>query len=82
MYEKAKAIVVERPSQAQVKEIALAPIDDDTIVVETKYSAISTGTELKVWSGLSGHLGGELWYPLIPGYEEVGEIVYVGKNVR
>ncbi len=82
MYEKSKAIVVERPSQAEVKDIKLCPIDDDTIVVETKYSAISTGTELKVWSGLSGHLGGELWYPLIPGYEQVGEIVWVGKNIQ
>ncbi len=82
MYEKAKAIVVSQPSHAEVKDISLCPVDEDTIVIKTEYSAISTGTELKVWSGLSGHLGGQLWYPLIPGYEEVGEIVWVGKNVK
>lgn len=80
MYEKAKAVVIEKPRQAVVKEIPVAKVDDQTVVVQTKYSAISMGTEMKVWSGLSGHLGGELWYPLIPGYEQVGEVVYVGKN--
>jgi 2-desacetyl-2-hydroxyethyl bacteriochlorophyllide A dehydrogenase len=82
MYETAKAIVIEKPRQAVVKEIPVASIDEDTVVVKTTYSAISTGTEMKVWSGLSGSLGGELWYPLVPGYEEVGQVVHVGKNVK
>jgi 2-desacetyl-2-hydroxyethyl bacteriochlorophyllide A dehydrogenase len=82
MFEKAKSIVIEKPRQAVLKEIPLAPIDDDTVVVQTTYSAISTGTEMKVWSGLSGSLGGELWYPLVPGYEEVGKVVHIGKNVK
>jgi len=82
MYEKAKAIVVEKPKHAVVQEIPICPVDAETIVVETKYSAISTGTEMKVWGGLSGHLGGELWYPLVPGYEAVGEIVFVGDKVE
>jgi len=81
MFEQAKAIVVEKPRKAVVKEIPVCPIDDETVVVKTTWSAISTGTEMKVWSGLSGALGGELWYPLVPGYEEVGEVVYVGKKV-
>lgn len=78
MYEKAHAIVIEKPRQAEIQEIPLSPVDDETVVVQTTYSAISTGTEMKVWSGLSGHLGGELWYPLVPGYEEVGRVVHVG----
>lgn len=82
MYEKAKCIVVEKPRQAVVKEIPVAPVDDGTVVVKTRYSGISVGTEMKVWSGLSGHLGGELWYPLVPGYEEVGEVVHVGRKSR
>ena len=40
MYEKAKAIVIEKPRQAQVKEIPVAPVDDETIVVKTKFSGI------------------------------------------
>jgi 2-desacetyl-2-hydroxyethyl bacteriochlorophyllide A dehydrogenase len=80
MYKTAKAVVIEKPRQAAIREIPIAPVDDQTVVVKTTYSAISMGTEMKVWSGLSGSLGGELWYPLIPGYEEVGEVVYVGKK--
>lgn len=80
MYERGKAIVVERPEQAILKEIRLPEINAETIVVKTHYSGISSGTEMKVWGGISGHLEGELWYPLVPGYEEVGEVVYVGKN--
>ncbi len=82
MYERAKAIVVEKPKLAVVKEIPVAPVDDETLVVQTTYSGISTGTEMKVWSGLSGHLGGELWYPLIPGYEEMGKVIHVGKKCK
>jgi hypothetical protein len=37
---------------------------------------------MKVWSGVTGALGGELWYPLIPGYEQVGEVVHVGPRAR
>jgi hypothetical protein len=51
MFEKAKSIVIEKPRQAVLKEIPLAPIDDDTVVVQTTYSAISTGTEMKVCPG-------------------------------
>lgn len=82
MYETAKAVVVERPGRAAIQEIRLPEIDDETVVVKTHYSGISTGTEMKVYLGLSGALGGALWYPLIPGYEEVGEVVHVGKNAR
>jgi 2-desacetyl-2-hydroxyethyl bacteriochlorophyllide A dehydrogenase len=81
MFEKAKAIIIDQPRHAQVCEIPVAPIDDETIVVETTYSAISTGTEMKVWAGTHGKPEG-VWYPLVPGYEEVGRIVYVGKKVE
>ncbi|NLX07935.1 MAG: zinc-binding dehydrogenase [Phycisphaerae bacterium] len=82
MYEKAKAIVVVKPRCAEVQEIPLPQVDEQSVVVRTTYSGISMGTEMKVWSGLSGHLGGELWYPLIPGYEEVGEVVHVGPKAK
>ena len=80
--EKGKAIVFERPKKAVVKEIRLAGVDEETIVVKTKYSAISSGTEMKVYQGITGSLDGALWYPLVPGYEEVGEVVYSGKNAQ
>ncbi|HAM39332.1 MAG TPA: zinc-binding dehydrogenase [Elusimicrobia bacterium] len=78
MFEKGKAIVFERPGNAVVKKIRLAPLDDETVVVKTKYSGISCGTELTVYDALSYQT--EVWYPTVPGYEEVGEVVYVGKK--
>lgn len=78
MFEKGKAIVFERPGKAVVKEIKLPPIDDETIVVKTQFSGISSGTEMKVYEGRKDGL----WYPLVPGYEEVGEVVYVGKKAH
>ncbi|MCC7354119.1 MAG: zinc-binding dehydrogenase [Anaerolineae bacterium] len=77
-YQRAKAIVFEQPGRAAVKEIRLAEVDDETVVVRTKYSAISSGTEMAVYSGEGSGEG--VWYPCVPGYEEVGEVVYVGPN--
>jgi len=77
-YEKAKAVIIERPRVASVKEIRLPAIDDETVVIRTLYSAITTGTEIKTWNGKTGKLGGKLWYPLVPGYEQVGVVEDVG----
>lgn len=78
MYEKGKAIVFKRPEEAEVREIRFADVDEETIVVKTKYSGISTGTEMAVYTGEAAGEG--VWYPCVPGYEEVGEVVYVGKK--
>jgi len=76
-YQKGKAIVFEKPRKAVVKEIALGEVDEETIVVKTKYSGISSGTEMAVYTG-KGAWEGAWFYPCVPGYEEVGEVVYVG----
>jgi 2-desacetyl-2-hydroxyethyl bacteriochlorophyllide A dehydrogenase len=41
-------------------------------------SAISSGTDMKTWRG-EQHPE-QCWYPLVPGYESVGRIVYVGEK--
>ena len=82
MYDKCKAIIIEKPLHAVVKEIKLPPVTDESIVIRTAYSAISSGTEVKTWNGKTGKLGGELWYPLVPGYEQVGIVEYVGPKVQ
>lgn len=76
MYDTAKAIVFNKPREAEIKEIRVADVDEETIVVRTKYSGISTGTEMAVYRGQAGWEG--VWYPCVPGYEEVGEVVYAG----
>jgi len=78
MQTQARAVIIERPRKAIVKTIRLPESDDASIVIRTVYSAISTGTEIKVWNGRTGKLGGALWYPLVPGYEQVGVVEYVG----
>jgi len=78
VYEKGKAIVIKRPGESEIRQIKLAEVDEETIVVKTKYSGISIGTEMAVFNGEES--GDEVWYPCVPGYEEVGEVVYVGKN--
>jgi 2-desacetyl-2-hydroxyethyl bacteriochlorophyllide A dehydrogenase len=82
MYEKGKAIIFERPNKAVVKDIKFASVDNETLVVKVMYSGISSGTEMKVYQAFSGPLDGALWYPCVPGYEEVGEVVFVGKNAQ
>jgi len=46
------------------------------VVVRVQHSGISTGTEKLLWSGAMPPFPG-LAYPLVPGYEAVGEVVDV-----
>jgi len=82
MFSKAKAVIIERPFHASVREIRLPEVDESSIVIRTVWSAITTGTELKTWNGKTGKLGGKLWYPLVPGYEQVGYVEYVGPKAK
>jgi len=77
-YEKGKAIIFRKPREVEIREIRLAEVDEKTIIVKTKFSGISTGTEMAVYSGLASGEG--VTYPCVPGYEEVGEVVYVGSR--
>lgn len=53
-----------------------APATDD-IVVEVVHSGISTGTEKLFWTGRMPPFPG-MGYPLVPGYETVGDVVEAG----
>jgi hypothetical protein len=57
MYEKAKAIIIKRPGESEIRNIRLAEVDEETIVVKTKYSGISIGTEMAVFNGKAGWEG-------------------------
>jgi len=46
----------------------------DEVVVDISHSGISTGTEKLFWSGKMPPFPG-MGYPLVPGYEAVGEVV-------
>ena len=81
-FKRAKAIIFERPYKAVVKGIHLPIVDDETVVVKTTFSGVSLGTEMKLYRGEAIDKGSEIWYPLIPGYEQVGQVIYVGDRVK
>jgi 2-desacetyl-2-hydroxyethyl bacteriochlorophyllide A dehydrogenase len=73
-----EAIVFPRPGEVEIREVTLPPCGPQELVVKTLYSLVSTGTELRVWSGRMESAGR---FPLIPGYSVVGEVVEVGSEI-
>lgn len=79
-----KAVIFPYPERAELREdVGFPSIDDDTVTVKTRYSAISRGTEMDLYHNQMHKVRGKSqWYPMIPGYEGVGEVVEIGKNVK
>lgn len=75
------AVVIKGPEHLALDRLALQSPADDDIVVSTEWSGISTGTERLLWSGKMPTFPG-MGYPLVPGYESVGRIEAIGRNVR
>jgi 2-desacetyl-2-hydroxyethyl bacteriochlorophyllide A dehydrogenase len=74
------AVVIERPFQAAYREIELIPQTPDSILCRTTLSAISSGTDMKTWRGQQHPE--QCWYPLVPGYENVGVVEEVGPEAK
>lgn len=70
------AVVIERPFEAAFRPVALTPKRADTVVAQTLWSAISTGTDMKTYRG-EQHPE-QCYYPLVPGYENMGVILEEG----
>jgi bacteriochlorophyllide a dehydrogenase len=71
------AITLEQPERLALNRLALdAPTQAD-VVVETRWSGISTGTERLLYTGRMPAFPG-MGYPLVPGYESVGVVVEAG----
>ena len=71
----AQAIVFAEPGKVEVRALKLPEIAPDQLLVETIYTQVSPGTELRVFGG---HYGAGDKFPLVPGYISVGKIVEVG----
>ncbi len=71
------AVVIEKPEQLSLRELALAEPGDDDVVVDIEWSGISTGTERLLWTGRMPAFPG-MGYPLVPGYESVGRVSAAG----
>ncbi|KUF10012.1 chlorophyll synthesis pathway protein BchC [Pseudoponticoccus marisrubri] len=71
------AICLHGPRQLSLDALALAAPGPADLVVETRHSGISTGTEKLFWTGEMPPFPG-MGYPLVPGYEATGEVVEAG----
>jgi len=74
-----EAIVFPAPGRVEIRKFELPSCGADEIIVRTRYTLVSTGTELRVWAG---YYGAAKKFPLVPGYSVVGEIVEVGAGVK
>lgn len=85
----AKTLFFTAPKQLEIREVALPPLNDDEVLVETICSAISAGTEILVYRGQFPHLkdihdsvSSGLEYPLAYGYACVGRVKGIGNLVN
>ncbi|MDT8344016.1 MAG: chlorophyll synthesis pathway protein BchC [Thermohalobaculum sp.] len=73
----ALAVVMDRPESIALSRLDLAAPQAGDVVVDVLWSGISTGTEKLLWTGRMPAFPG-MGYPLVPGYESVGEVVEAG----
>jgi len=73
----ALAVVLEKPEQLVLSRLDLSSPEAGDVVVDIRWSGISTGTERLLWSGRMPPFPG-MGYPLVPGYESVGVIREAG----
>lgn len=72
------AVLLRGPKDLSLEVLSLADPGPQDLVVEISHSGISTGTEKLFWSGTMPPFPG-MGYPLVPGYEAVGEVVEAGQ---
>jgi 3-hydroxyethyl bacteriochlorophyllide a dehydrogenase len=73
------AVVLEQPESLAFRELVLNDPGEGDVVVDIHWSGISTGTERLLWSGRMPAFPG-MGYPLVPGYESVGQVVEAGAS--
>ncbi|NWJ98808.1 MAG: zinc-binding dehydrogenase [Chloroflexi bacterium] len=78
--EATEAIVVPQPYELTFQSVKLRPLGREEVLVKTRYTSISAGTERMLLAGQLVEMAG-LPFPCIPGYETVGEIIEVGPEV-
>ena len=69
-----EAVIIKDPGKLYLGNVALREPSAGEVVVETNFSGVSTGTERLFWNGEMPTFPG-MGYPLVPGYEAVGEVV-------
>ncbi|MEM9840494.1 MAG: hypothetical protein AAF830_15245, partial [Pseudomonadota bacterium] len=77
---RSEAVVFGGDRTAALRELELVEPSEHDLVVETEVSGVSMGTEKLFWTGDMPPFPG-LGYPLVPGYETVGHVVWSGEGV-
>lgn len=73
------AVVLQRPRQLNLSEVELIGPGPADVLVSTRWSSISSGTERLLYDGRMPPFPG-MSYPLVPGYESVGDVVWAGPD--
>ncbi len=74
------AVILDAPRRLALRSLELNAPGPGDVVVQTRFSGISAGTEKLLWSGEMPPFPG-MGYPLVPGYESVGRIVDAAPDV-
>lgn len=78
-------IIFKKPGQVIVEDRPMPRLQRNQVLIKTRRTLISTGTELTILSG--NFPPGSAWeeyageFPVVPGYCNIGEIVDTGRNV-
>lgn len=84
---KAKAVYFSDRMKVEFGDVTVPAPGPDDVVIETKYSLISNGTEGSFLRGerVNGETpwrAGDVWpFPVVPGYQSTGVVLAVGANV-
>lgn len=70
------AVILEQPKSVAVRTVELSVPREGDLLIRVEWSGISAGTERLLWSGQMPPFPG-LGYPLVPGYESVGQVLEV-----
>jgi 3-hydroxyethyl bacteriochlorophyllide a dehydrogenase len=76
----AQAVVFAEAGRLDFRDVTLREPAADEVVVDTRFSSISAGTERLLFDGRLPPIP-QLRYPLVPGYEAVGVVLSVGSAV-
>ncbi len=73
---KAQAVVIPRRNVIELRQVQVMEPKAHDVLVRTAYTSISAGTERMLLDGRMPHPA--LLFPVVPGYETVGQVVQVG----
>ncbi|MCX7938649.1 MAG: chlorophyll synthesis pathway protein BchC [Thermoflexales bacterium] len=75
-----RAVVVPAAGKVELREVELKPLGPDDVLVQTHLTSISAGTERMLLRGVMPHP--MLQFPVVPGYETVGQVIDAGEHAR